>query len=46
MFVAEDSEIEAAKSVFEFKALDIRENLVDLSAFSGKVCLVVNVASK
>lgn len=33
-----------AKSLFEFKALDINKQEVDFKTFEGKVCLVVNVA--
>jgi glutathione peroxidase-family protein len=32
-----------AKSLYEFKALDIDKKEVDLKIFEGKVCLVVNV---
>jgi len=35
----------AAKSLYEFKCLDIDKNEVDLTKYNGKVCLIVNVAS-
>jgi len=43
-----DSDIEdkVPSSIFQFEALDIDGNKVSLDRFSGKVCLVVNVASK
>jgi len=34
----------AAKSLFEFKVVDIDKNEVDLRKYEGKVCMVVNVA--
>ncbi len=36
----------AADSVHEFKVKDIQDKEVDLSAYKGKVLLIVNVASK
>jgi len=33
-----------AKSLFEFTALDIEKDEVNLNTFQGKVCLIVNVA--
>ncbi|CAL1540069.1 unnamed protein product [Lymnaea stagnalis] len=35
-----------AKSIYEFSALDIDGNNVSLEKYRGKVCLIVNVASK
>lgn len=39
-------EWKTAKSIYEFNALDIDGNNVSLSKYRGKVCLIVNVASK
>jgi len=33
-------------SLFEYKAFDIHKQLVDMTRYTGKVCLVVNVASQ
>eukprot|EP01096_Ripella_sp_DP13-Kostka_P000074 TRINITY_DN1009_c0_g1_i1.p1 TRINITY_DN1009_c0_g1~~TRINITY_DN1009_c0_g1_i1.p1 ORF type:complete len:266 (+),score=84.44 TRINITY_DN1009_c0_g1_i1:70-867(+) len=41
-----DSEIEASTSIFDFSALDVRGNNVNLSDYRGKVCIILNVASK
>uniref|UniRef100_A0A2C9JBF9 Glutathione peroxidase n=1 Tax=Biomphalaria glabrata TaxID=6526 RepID=A0A2C9JBF9_BIOGL len=35
-----------AQSIYEFNALDIDGNKVSLDKYRGKVCLIVNVASK
>jgi hypothetical protein len=35
-----------ATSIYEFEALDIDGNMVSLSKFKDKVCLIVNVATK
>eukprot|EP00042_Codosiga_hollandica_P014599 m.33748 g.33748 ORF g.33748 m.33748 type:complete len:270 (-) comp43249_c0_seq1:694-1503(-) len=38
--------VQSAKSIFEFSAVDIGGHELSISAFSPKVCVVVNVASK
>lgn len=42
----EEASLSNANSLFEFTADDIDGNPVPMSRFAGKVCLVVNVASK
>jgi glutathione peroxidase len=36
----------AAKSIYEFSAIDIDGNEVSLEKYRGHVCIIVNVASK
>jgi len=36
----------AKNSIFDFEAVDIDGNVVPLNKYKGKVCLIVNVASK
>jgi len=43
---AEEKESKIPTSIFDFEAIDIDGNPVSLSNYKGKVCLVVNVASK
>jgi len=45
-FQEEKIEHTVEQSLFEFSAIDLEGNNVDLATFRGKVCLVVNVASK
>ena len=35
-----------ANSIYDFSAKDIEGNEVSLSKYTGKVCIIVNVASK
>jgi hypothetical protein len=36
----------ASKSIYDFNAVDIDGNDIKLSDYAGKVCIIVNVASK
>jgi glutathione peroxidase len=40
------SDYKAAKSIYEFTCKDIKGEAVSLDKYRGKVCLIVNVASK
>lgn len=44
--VEENGAFKNAKSIYEFSAKDIDGNYVSLDKYKGKVCLIVNVASK
>jgi hypothetical protein len=44
--MASGKDYSKAKTIYEFDAKDIHGNDVSLSKYKGKVCLVVNVASK
>lgn len=41
-----DSQAVTEKSIYEFTCRDIHSNEMNLSGFQGKVCIIVNVASK